>query len=437
MNKFYGGLLAAFLGVTSLQAQTLQANKTQLAFGNATEIAPATQQITISNPLNYPVNVTNIRFFTIYGQPAFSVNQTFPFTIPASGSQTVTVTFSPLHNIAHNSEMVIETDSKGGNLSVDLTGQGKYSRSYYNNSENLSEEQLKVALKTITSANYNTLSYNAARDEMFMEVDNWKINGRGATVNTLECIYTGRLITGYTSRSQAQNMPMNFNTEHTFPQGYFNSASPMVSDMHHLFPTDNPANGSRSNYAFGVATTPYRNDHINNPSHLGANNLYEPRDAQKGGTARAMLYFVIRYQDYQNFFASQEAILKTWNRDFVPTAVEVKRNDDIHDASRQRNRNPFVDYPQLADRITNFVSTSAAAASYNLYQQPFINYGQVPAGTPFTYNYVLVNNGNQTMNFSNPALSDPAILSFAAGSGTNFSIAPGEAHTLKITLNLA
>ena len=270
MNKIYGGLLAAFFTFTGLQAQTLQANKTQLAFGNATEIAPATQQITISNPLNYAVNVKNIRFFTVYGEPAFSVPNTFPINIPAGGSQTLTVTFSPLHNIGHNSEMVIETDSHGGNLAIDLTGQGKYSKPYYNNSENKSEEQLKLALKGIISSPYTSFGYNTARDKMYMEVDNWKVNGRGATVNTLECIYTGRVASGYTDRTHLFNT-FNINAEHTFPQGKFNEAEPMRSDIHHLFPSDEAANGSRSNYPFGVATTPYVNDNINTPSHLGSN----------------------------------------------------------------------------------------------------------------------------------------------------------------------
>ena len=434
MNKFYGGLLAAFFGISGLQAQTLQTNKTQLAFGNATEIAPVTQQITISNPLNYAVNIKNIRFFNIYGEPAFSVSNSFPMNIPANGSQTLTVTFSPLHNIAHNTEMVIETDSHGGDLSVDLVGQGKYSKAYYNNSENKSEEPLKVALKGITSSPYTSFSYNVARDKMYMEVDNWKTNGRGAATNKIECIYTGRIVTGYTDRTNLFNN-YNINAEHTFPQGKFNSATPMVSDMHHLFPADEAANGSRSSYPFGVATQPYRNDNINTPSHLGNNMLYEPRDVQKGATARAMLYFVIRYQDYQNFFAPQEAVLKTWNHDFAPTAVDVKRNDDIQ--ARQQNRNPFVDYPQLAARITNFVTNSVAPNSYELYHTAAINYGTIPANTTYTYNFVLVNNGNQTMNFSNGALSKPAILSFATGTNTTFSIAPGEAQIVKVNLRLA
>src|SRR5688572_3909331 len=432
MNKFYGGLLAAFFSLSGLQAQTLTANKTQLAFGNATEIAPVTQQVTLTNSLTYAVNVKNIRFFTIYGESAFSVNNSFPINIPAGGSQTVTVTFSPLHNIAHNSEMVIETDSRGGNLAIDLTGQGKYSKAYYNNSENKSEEQLRLALKGIVSSPYTSFGYNVARDKMYMEIDNWKVNGRGATVNTLECIYTGRVAAGYTDRTHLFNT-FNINAEHTFPQGKFNEAEPMRSDIHHLFPSDEAANGSRSNYPFGVATTPYINDNINTPSHLGSNLKYEPRDVQKGATARAMLYFVIRYSDYQGFFAPQESILKEWNKNFVPTAIDKKRNDDIQ--ARQQNRNPFVDYPQLAARITNFLSNSTAPASYDLYQHGMINYGTITANTTYTYNYVMVNNGNQTMNFTNPALSSPK-LSFATGSGSNFSIAPGEAYTLKVNVNL-
>lgn len=432
MNKFYGGLLAAFFAFSGAQAQTITASQAQLTFGNATEITGATQQVTLSNPLNYAVNVKNIRFFTIYGEPAFSVNNTFPFTIPAGGSQTVTVTFLPKHNIAHNSEMVIETDSHGGHLSVDLSGQGKYSKAYYNNTENKAEDQLKAALKTTISSPYNSFGYNSARDKMYMEVDNWKVNGRGSATNKLECVYTGRIASGYTDRTNLFNN-FNINAEHTFPQGKFGQAEPMRSDIHHLFPTDENANNSRSSFPFGIATTPYVNDNLNAPSHLGANQKYEPRDVQKGATARAMLYFVIRYQDYQGFFVSQEAILKEWNRNFAPTAVDVKRNDDIQ--ARQLNRNPFVDYPQFAARINNFVSPSVAPASYEFYQPGVVNYGFINANTTYTFNYVMVNNGNQTMNFTNPTLSNPK-LSFASGSGTNFSIAPGEAYTLKVNVNL-
>src|SRR5690606_23844051 len=135
---------------------------------------------------------------------------------------------------------------------------------------------------------------------MFMNIDNKKVNGQGAAQNTLECIYTGREAVGYSDRTDAQTSDT-FDTEHTFPQGFFSQNEPMRSDLHHLFPTYSPSNNSRGNFPFGIATQPYKNDDRNYPSHLGANNVYEPHNVQKGSTARAMMYFVIRYTDYTNF----------------------------------------------------------------------------------------------------------------------------------------
>ena len=62
------------------------------------------------------------------------------FSIADGSSQTVWIKFSPRHNVYHNSELVIENDAFRGTVSVDLTGQGRYSKTYYNASENLEEE---------------------------------------------------------------------------------------------------------------------------------------------------------------------------------------------------------------------------------------------------------------------------------------------------------
>jgi Endonuclease I/Secretion system C-terminal sorting domain/Abnormal spindle-like microcephaly-assoc'd, ASPM-SPD-2-Hydin len=429
MKLFSAALLAACTVWSSAQAQTIAVNgASQLNFGTATELAPQTRTLIVSNPTTVPVNV-NTQLFTTYGQPAFAVSPA-SFSVPAGGSQTVTVTFAPLHNIQHNSELVLTTDHLGA-ISVDLQGQGQYSNGYYSTTQNLSEQALLTALKTRTTTGHNALGYNTGRDRMFMTIDNKRVNGQGATVNTLECIYTGRVITGFSSRSAAQNQ--NFNTEHTWPQSFFNSADPMVSDLNHLFPTDNDANNSRNNFPFGVATTPYRNDNINTPSHLGANNKYEPRDPQKGRTARAIMYFVTRYQNYAGFFTSQQTILRQWARQFPVTAQDRRRNDDVFAA--QGNRNPFIDYPQLMDRITNFVGNpSVPQDSTTFYRSAAsIDYGTV-AG-PTTYSYVWVNTGTlpititgatPTSNTSGVTISTPSFT------GT---VAPGESVTFLVTLD--
>jgi deoxyribonuclease-1 len=409
-------------------AQTLTVSSAQLNFGTADELNPDSIQLTIYNNMGKSVNVTNMHFYNFYGAPAFSASQN-NFTISDGSSQAVWIKFAPVHNIYHNSELVIENDGNRGALSVDLLAQGHYSNAYYNATENYAEEALKTQIHTITGVNYNALTYNPGRDSMFMVLDNKKFNGQGAAVNTIECVYTGRNAVGYIDRTDCQTND-NFNTEHTFPQGLFSSLEPMKSDLHHLFPTDDNANNVRSSYPFGIVTNASWTD---GGSKFDNNtNIFEPRDAHKGETARAMLYFVLRYQNYSNFLNSQEAILKTWNKSFLPSAVETTRNNTIF--QWQNNRNPFVDYPQLADRITSF-STTSTAPSVNSFDKFYssIAYGNVTPNVPAVYSYIIVNTGNQNIQLSNFNVSNSAILSITSG-GSNTTLAPGESLRTDIQL---
>lgn len=409
-------------------AQTLTVNPGQLSFGTVDELNPDSIQLFITNNQGRPVTVTNMKFYSFYGEQAFSASEN-TFTIPDWSFHSIWIKFSPLHNIFHNSELVIENDGERGAVTVDLLGQGHYSNPYYNNTENYSEEVLKNQIHTITGVNYNALLYNPARDSMFMVLDNEKVNGQGATSNTLECVYTGRQAVGYTDRADCQTND-NFNTEHTFPQGMFNSLEPMKSDLHHLYPTDDNANNVRASYPFGVVTNASWTD--GGSKFDNNNNIFEPRDQHKGAAARAMLYFVLRYQNYSNFLDSQESILKQWNKNFLPSAIEKTRNSTI--AQWQNNRNPFVDYPRLADRITSFSSNSVAPSvkSFDKFNNT-IAYGNVKENTPAVYSFVIVNKGNQNIQLSNFSLSNTAILSFTSG-GSNFTLGEGEAFKTDIQL---
>ena len=407
-----------------LKGQGLTVNFTQLNFGVAYENAPDSLLLTIQNPTTNAITVTGIKFYTTYGQPAFSSQLTSAFSIPGGGSQTNWIKFSPRHNILHNTEMVIENDGLRGYVSVDLIGQGRYSKSYYAATENNSEELLKTQLHNITGIGYVSLGYNDARDEMFMSIDNKRVNGQGASQNTLECVYTGRLAVGYVDRTDCQTND-NFNTEHTWPQSLFASAEPMKSDLHHLFPTDDAANGARGDNPFAEVTNPT----WSNGGSSGTNTFFEPRDEQKGIVARAMFYFVLRYQNYSNFLdATQESVLRNWYNSFPVTDRDRTRVDDIQ--AVQHNRNPFVDYPQFLERIRSIVFTSVAQTnfSYDLTQDTAI-FGFVPSNTAADFNYVLVNNGNTPIDISNIQLTHPSELSFTTG-GTNSTIQPGEAHNI-------
>jgi hypothetical protein len=418
-----------FLRLTAF-GQSLSVSPLQLNFGIVNELSLDSQQVTITNTTGYTVTVTGYRFYDTYGSKAFSTSAGL-FTIPDGSSQSIWIRFRPRHNVAHNSELMILNSANRGALRVDLLGQGRYSNSYYANTENLDEQVLKDSLKAIVSRNYFNAGYVIARDSMFMSYDNKKVNGQGATQNTIECVYTGRQAVGYIDRTDCQTN-YDFNTEHTFPQGFFGSAEPMRADLFHLFPTDEPANNVRGNLPFGV---------VNNPtwqqggSKADANN-FEPRNSKKGVIARAMLYFVTRYQNYSGFLTNQEGILRQWHQQYPADSVEIRRCNAI--SLLQLNRNPFVDYPQFTERITTFSSTSVGnqAASTDT-PDDTIRFGQVNVSVPAGYRYWIVNDGNQPLTISGLNLSPSGILSFTNGTGSPQIIQPGEAGFVDIELSNA
>ena len=407
--------------------QSLLVSSNQLNFGTVDELTVDSIQLTLTNNANSDVQITGYDFYTTYGQPAFStvaLNQVVPF----GGNISIWIRFQPRHNIYHNSELIIKCDGGKGFARVDLVGQGTYSKAYYSTSQNLEEEALKLELKSIITANYVNLIYAPARDTMFMKIDNKLVNGQGATQNTIECVYTGREAVGYIDRTDCQTN-YSFNTEHTFPQGLFASAEPMRSDIFHLFPTDDNANNVRGSLPFGMVSNPTWTDGGSRCD----NTLFEPRDEHKGKAARAMMYFVIRYQDYTGFFAPQQGILKQWNQQFLPNTEETTRNSRTQIA--QGNRNPFIDYPQFADRITTFSSTSVSFDQSQL-TVPFdtIDFGSVDITLTNTYKFWMVNSGNRELSVYNFNLTPNSVLSFANGTGVPTTIQPGEALALDIDL---
>lgn len=424
MRSFHAVLLTLLFFTTKIFSQTLTVNTNQLSFGNVFENSPDSLPLIISNPLNHDVTVTGIRFYNTYGFAPFSTSLN-SFIISSASSTTIWIRFSPAHNIFHNSEMIIENTSLRGYPSIDLQAQGKYSDTYYDLSENLAEENLKNILGIITGNGFVSLGYNVARDSMFMNIDNKKVNGQGASQNTIECLYTGREAVGYTDRTDCQNN-FSFNTEHVCPQSFFSSAEPMRSDLHHLFPTDDMANNQRGSNPFDVVTNPSWSV----GGSLSDGTVFEPRDVSKGNVARSLFYFVLRYQNYNNFLNSQETILKTWHRNFPPTAKDLTRNGDIF--AIQHNKNPFIDYPAFADRINSISQASLAPliSSIDLSQDTII-YGVVQPGSPATYNYVIVNNGNTNIQLSNFNLSHSPELTFSTPP-SDTTILPGESLALQI-----
>lgn len=145
------------------------------------------------------------------------------------------------------------------------------------------------------------------------------------------------------------------NCEHTWPQSKFTKDFPaelQKSDLHHLFPADMRANSTRSNNPFaeveGKSTHSQCADSkigfaLDNPSIRS----FEPPTEHKGNVARAIYYFSTRYK--MNIDATQEKYLKIWNEEDPVDQEELERNERIMQI--QGNRNPFVDYPELINRL--------------------------------------------------------------------------------------
>jgi len=171
-----------------------------------------------------------------------------------------------------------------------------------------------------------------------------------------------------------------YNREHSFPQSWFNSSSPMQSDLFHLYPTDGKVNGIRSNYPYGEVGTASTTSQ--NGSKLGASKspgyssiVFEPIDEYKGDLARSVLYMVTCYENQVvawqgngnadnilagNTFPALDQwhidLLAKWHQQDPVSTKEINRNNAAY--AVQGNRNPFIDRPEYAGLIWGFGTTS-------------------------------------------------------------------------------
>jgi endonuclease I len=436
MNFLKQALLTVICGanvVSVINAQSVEADVDQINFGLVEYGQSATEQVTLTNLLNIDIDIEEVTYFDFYGSIPFEVAN-MPASIAANGTATFDIVFTPIHNMMYNTEIVIKTSGNRGSIAIDVLGDCTYDNAYYADSYNLIDEDLEAALKEIVSDGYDEHGYDGARDEMFMVVDNQQVNGQGASQNTLTRAYLGTDAVGYTSRQNAQSS-FSLNTEHTFPQGNFNQALPMRSDLHHLFVTDIDANSTRSNFAFGNVEV---SDWSEGGSLRGTNSdgtiVFEPRDGHKGLTSRAVLYFVIRYQNYGGFLtANQEEVLREWSELYPPIQAEIKRNDDIQ--AYQNNRNPFTDYPQFLKRIYSIRldQDRPNVAIMNLSAEE-VDFMDLESGVTATYSLVVTNSGERFMSITNAALegNDSNVYGLSSDLPSNIVINPGESFVFDI-----
>ena len=276
-----------------------------------------------------------------------------------------------------------------------------------------------------------------------------------------------------------------YNREHTSPQSWFASASPYVSDLFNVYPTDGKVNGERSNYVYGEVSAPTYTS--GNGSKLGPCSfagytgiVFEPVDEYKGDIARTYFYMATRYAGVcESWSSGAEVVYGLANLGFTPYAMnlflkwsrqdpvsakEIARNNAVYGI--QNNRNPFIDNPGLEEYIWGNMTNSAFSNTGNV--TPYvtvpssgstIDFGKVAYQTTDTASVVIkgVNlssdltialSGTNAANFSLPVTTIPLasamagyrlVLNFSAqvlGTQTaTLTISGGGATSVTVTIN--
>ena len=180
-----------------------------------------------------------------------------------------------------------------------------------------------------------------------------------------------------------------FNREHSLPKSWFNEKKPAYYDLGHIVPTDGKVNGMRSNNVFGECASGYatwgtgklgKAKAVTTMNVKGSSTItttftgtaFEPADKYKGDFARMYMYMVIRYKpgnsnsvdlaaagEGSTMFNSDDtnygltdysiALLMKWHRQDPVSQKEIDRNNGME--TTQGNRNPFIDYPCLAEYL--------------------------------------------------------------------------------------
>ena len=175
-----------------------------------------------------------------------------------------------------------------------------------------------------------------------------------------------------------------YNREHVWCQSLSNGLwgeDGGGADMHHLRPVENRLNSTRSNNLYGELTN--RDSYKvyaklgTSSSYLGGYNnggVFEPLDNVKGDVARILFYMYMHYNKASNVGGSSSdssyfgtlpitnivsastndaafSMLLEWNELDPVSEYEKTRNEVA--SKYQGNRNPFIDYSDLAECIWN------------------------------------------------------------------------------------
>ena len=256
---------------------------------------------------------------------------------------------------------------------------------YYEDIDGKSGKTLFDAIQKVTKLGYSSLGYDGLWGA-YKKTD-MRDNGKIWDMYS-DCSWT----VGSDQCGSYNNECDCYNREHSIPKSWFGgSKSGPGCDIFQVVPTDGYVNNKRSSYAFGeVSSASYTYDGaklgsaksitITGGNTIAGNTgasvscsgtVFEPRDEYKGDFARGYFGTMIKWAngDYSAFTTGDGgkifstnystgafgltqygvALLMKWHRQDPVSQKEIDRNNGIQQT--QGNRNPFIDYPYLAEYI--------------------------------------------------------------------------------------
>lgn len=253
---------------------------------------------------------------------------------------------------------------------VSLTSAAGYPEGYYNRMDGKKKEALKTAARQCVSSHQRLEYYDLPNYWQYSDVYPERVDG----LKRWWDMYSDAVYLIQDGMTGKQSFSANkMQREHAVPKSWWKKSgsveyTPAYSDMWNLYPSDGAANQAKSNYPFGeTRTTRFDNGvtKVGAPKAGyggGSSLVFEPADQYKGDFARAIFYMATVYDDltwvYDYMFVSNTYptltpwavnMLLQWSRMDPVSQKEIDRNDYVE--QYQGNRNPFVDFPQLAEYI--------------------------------------------------------------------------------------
>ena len=253
-------------------------------------------------------------------------------------------------------------------------------QTYYAGIDGLTGESLKLKLKAIVN-NHSYIDYSLL-DETYPDV--YTLTDRGT-----QYVYDIFSTEQYTYQNGG------FNKEHVVPKSWWNSHTSLdcYHDIISVIPALSTANSKKNNFPPGlVKSASYDNGRlrVGTPADgLGTSfsSVFEPCDEFKGDFARIYMYVATCYDDapWGEEGVASEFVSETWptmNEWLYKMLLKWHNDDPVSEDERiindkvlavQGKRNPFVDYPALADHIWGDLREEPfALAGATLYQHSTI-----------------------------------------------------------------